>query len=283
MICACLVLATINASANSGNGDSRVLTLNNKVGARDGLLVKGNRNDVSRNFVFVVAAEGLYSISGSDCLKQNGLKYSIGAEYVFPIGKIGGVGLGAHYGMCDLNLECQEFFYSYNTYDDENENFEYRAYGRDLKEKQTIHVIEIPVYCHLGFKNLSFNIGPEIAVPISAKSKTNSGDVELTGYYPKYNVELTDLPNHGFGKYDVIGKQCVLDTKITWGINACFGYSFPLKAFDLNLGVGVKYMFGGYIETTKNYMCFPGDIKSLSYIGEETGFLSCGISLGIGL
>lgn len=282
MICTCMLLSTIIASAQSGKESTRVLSFENQ-GKNKGVLVQNSRNSRFKNIAFVLTAESVHSLPNLDYLKHNGLKYSVGAEYVLPLGKIGGVGLGARYGICNFNLESKEFFYSCNVYDDENDNLEYKAHGRDLKEKQIIHIIEIPVYYHYRLKNLCFKVGPEIAIPISAKGKTVSGNVELSGYYPKYNVELKDLPNHGFGKYDVVGRQNVLDTKVAWGINAYFGYCFPLKIIDINLGIGVKYLFNGYIDTMKKYLDYPGSIKSLSYTGKKSGYLSWGLSLGIGL
>ena len=289
LLCVCLFFVSVDANAQSGKWKwewkeyYRLVDEQEKGDDRMVVIDGDNKSTLFENLAFVVSVESVHPISGSDYLKQNGFKYSLGAVYMLPIGKVSAVGLGVRYGMCSLNLRSRELYYSCSIYDDEGESFEYRAYGRDLKEKQTIHLIEIPIYYRYRLKNMYFDVGPEIAIPLGGKSKTVSGNVELTGYYPKYNVELTDLLNHGFGKYDISGEKSDLDTKVNFGINACFGYCFQFKEADINCGLGIKYMFGGYVNSSKNYLEFPATVNSLSCVGKKAGVLSWGVSLGIGL
>ena len=43
-------------------------------------------------------------------------------------------------------MESEEFFYKCNAVDDEGDNLSYKAHARDVKEMQTINLIEIPVF-----------------------------------------------------------------------------------------------------------------------------------------
>lgn len=224
----------------------------------------------------------LLSASAESTFAKDG-RYAIGVSYVLPIKGASNIGIGVHYGIANRSIESGKFVYSCNTIDDENDNLEYRAYGNDVKEKQTIHLLEVPIYYQLRVKNLFVNIGPEIAIPIKAEYNTVEGDVVLSGYYPKYNVELTNLPNHGFGTYDVTGNQGALESQVAWGANVTVGYCYSLGAVDLNISAYAKILLNGYVDSTEDYLTYPGEIKSLSYIENKQRVFSLGISLGIGL
>lgn len=222
------------------------------------------------------------SISAGNVLNK-GWKYSFGADYIIPIKGINNIGIGAYYALSKYSLDSNEFFYSCNIVDDENEEFIYKAHGKDIKEKQTVHFVEIPIYYQLRIKSLFFNVGPKIAIPVKTEYSTIKGNVELTGFYPQYNVELTDLPNHGFANYNLAGKHGDLDSQIVWGACVGFGYCLPLGSIDLNIKAFAEYMFNDFVSQEKNYLEYPANINSYSYISEKTGRFSFGLSLGIGL
>ena len=211
-----------------------------------------------------------------------GMGYGVGVGYVLPIKGASNVGFGLYYDMAKHSLESDEFSYTFNTVDDEGDELDYKAYGTGVKERQTFNLLEIPVYYQFRAKNIFVNFGPQIAIPIKAEYNITAGDVELTGYYPKYNVELKDLPNHGFGKYDVTGNRGKLETRVAWGVNAAVGYRYPLGTVDINVSVYAKFLMNGYVNDA-SYLEYPGSIKSLSYVEGKQHLCSFGLSVGIGL
>lgn len=242
--------------------------------------VKKERSGAKR-LMLSASVESVHSM-GTEIPLHGGVKYGAGIEYVFPINWTGGIGLGVHYGQAQQTLESKEFFYKCNVVDDEGDNLTYKAHGRGAKEHQTINLIEIPVFYQYKAGNVYVNVGPEIVIPLAAEYNTVSGDVVLSGYYPKYNVELTDLPHHGFGEYDVAGNRGTLDTQVTWGINAVVGYCFSLGAVDLNVRAYGKMIMNGYLKGA-GYLNYPGGISSLSYVDKKRHLCSFGMSVGIGL
>lgn len=234
-------------------------------------IVTNAQSDVNRFLVSVFAESTL----------TKGMGYGIGVGYILPIKGVNNVGFGLYYDMSKHSLESDGFSYTYSTIDDENDELSYNAYGCGVKERQTFSVLEIPIYYQFRIKGLFVNIGPEIAIPIKAEYNTTAGDVELTGYYPKYNVELKDLPNHGFGQYDLAGNHGRLETRVTWGINAAVGYCYPLETVDINVSVYAKFLMNGYVDEA-NYLEYPSNIKSLSYVVGKQHLCSFGLSVGIG-
>lgn len=223
----------------------------------------------------------LLSASAESAFAKDG-KYAIGVSYVLPIKGSSNIGIGVHYGIANRSIESGKFVYSCNTIDDENDNLEYRAYGNDVKEKQAIHLLEVPIYYQLRVKNLFVNIGPEIAIPIKAEYETTEGNVTLSGYYPKYNVELKDLPNHGFGDYNVTGNYGTLETQVVWGVNAVVGYCYSLSAVDINVSIYAKFLMNGYVDEAY-YLEYPNKIQSLSYVEDKRHLYTFGLSVGIAL
>lgn len=230
------------------------------------------QSDINRLLVSVFAESTL----------AKGMGYGIGVGYILPIKGVSNVGFGLYYDMAKHSLESDDFSYTCNAVDDENDELNYNAHGHGVKERQTFNLLEIPVYYQFRAKGVFVNFGPEIAIPIKAEYNTTAGEVELTGYYPKYNVELKDLPHHGFGKYDLTGNQGTLETRIAWGVNAAVGYCFPLGAVDINVSVYAKFLMNGYVDEA-NYLVYPSNIRSLSYVKGKQHQCFLGLSVAIGL
>lgn len=238
------------------------------------LVINGYAQSDFKRFTISTSAENVIN---------KGWKYSFGADYVFPIKGVNNIGIGVYYAFAKHSLDSEEFFYSCNIVDDEDENLIYKAHGKEIKENQTIHFVEIPIYYQLRIKNFFFNLGPKITIPIKSEYNMTKGDVELTGYYPRYNVELADLPNHGFTNYNVAGNHGKLDTQIVWGANVSLGYCLSLSSVDLNIKGFAEYVFNDYVNQENNFLEYPGKINSYSYISDKSSKLSFGLSLGIGL
>lgn len=71
-------------------------------------------------------------------------------------------------------------------------------------EQQKAMFLEIPLECQfrhtLGAKfRLLASAGAKISIPLQTKYSTSNGQIVTTGYYSQWNVELSDLPQHGFG------------------------------------------------------------------------------------
>ena len=88
-----------------------------------------------------------------------------------------------------------------NAIDEESKPYTHRTYFNDLKESQNIFSLGIPVggyYQHeIGKKfKVTGGVGVLVSFALSGNYKTKSGDLETRGFYPEYNLELKEMPQH---------------------------------------------------------------------------------------
>lgn len=89
-----------------------------------------------------------------------------------------------------------------NSIDSDNELFEYRAYFKNVKEKQVSYTFDMPLtlqYRHSINEEIGFlsGIGMMVSMPVYSNYST-SGVIKETGYYASTLAELDDLEIHGF-------------------------------------------------------------------------------------
>ena len=59
------------------------------------------------------------------------------------------------------------------------------------------------------------------------------------------------------------------------------GCCYPLGTADINVSVYAKFLMNGYVDEA-NYLEYPSNIKSLSYVVGKQHLSSFGLSVGIG-
>ena len=87
--------------------------------------------------------------------------------------------------------------------DTDGENYEYRTYYNNWKEKQKLMFLDIPLglqFRHTLNKKIGLlaMAGVKMAIPVHSTFETTGGEIATTGYYSQYEVELKDMPQHGF-------------------------------------------------------------------------------------
>jgi hypothetical protein len=139
-------------------------------------------------------------ISAVAVTPKNSYCFSVDAGYFFSkyFGLSTGLGLSPYFTHLSLN----SYSNSLDTVDSENESYERRISGTNIKETQEIYFLEIPLLVNFRYpfgKVIGFyaQTGITLAIPIS-KSYSSSGTYTYTGYYPAYNVLLKDIPYEGF-------------------------------------------------------------------------------------
>lgn len=157
----------------------------------------------SEQYLHFNVGGGLNNLSYS---LQNGTEkaqfgYTVNAAYSYFFNSKWGLQTGAgvkSYGAkSSLNLLTTE-----NRIDTDNTPYELRTNYNNWQEKQNALYLEIPLMAQ--YKH-SFNekygmlasVGAKIGLPLSASYKNAGGAITTTGYYSQWNVELSDLPQHG--------------------------------------------------------------------------------------
>ena len=88
-----------------------------------------------------------------------------------------------------------------NAIDEESKPYTHRTYFFDLKERQSVFSVGIPIggyYQHeIGKKfKITGGAGVMVSFALSGSYKTKSGYLETRGYYPEYQLELHGMEQH---------------------------------------------------------------------------------------
>ncbi len=142
------------------------------------------------------------NISGINLIssKRNSFSGSLEIGYYFSsyLGLSSGIGLSTF--NTQLNLDSYQS--NFTTIDSEDESYERRVSGSDIKEIQGVSSLSIPVCINLRLPlnekiGFFFQTGLNMSVPLG-KNFQSSGTFSYKGYYAVDNVLLENLPEFGF-------------------------------------------------------------------------------------
>lgn len=178
--------------------------------------------------------------------RENSLCFSFDGGYFFNkyIGVVTGVGLSPFKTLLSIG----DYYNTLDTIDSEGDYYERRIDGNDIKEIQKIQYLEFPLMVALNYPysriiGLFLQTGVSLSVPI-ATTYSSSGTFSYSGYYPAYNVVLTDLPYEGFVSNVNSTSQGNLKVKpINPQVVAVGGfYFYPEKQLQISVGFSYKKM-----------------------------------------
>lgn len=194
-----------------------------------------------------ITNEGTFS--GSNVLSNKMNTFFGSAEIGYFFSDYIGLSSGVSYSSYKTQLNLGAYQNNFNTIDSENETYERRVSGTDIKEVQNIGFVSVPVCLNIRIpfsKTFGFCLqsGINLSVPIS-KKYASSGTFTYKGYYPAYNTLLENLPAYGFPSnhstvangelelkpFDVsaiasAGFDFFVQEKIQIAIAACYNRSF---------------------------------------------------------
>lgn len=196
-----------------------------------------------------------------------------------------GIGIGAGYSNYSSVVFVDNYKSEYYLTDDEGVEYLYRLSGTKINENQSIGLIETPFLLilqnqrHKKFKTY-LQIGAMALLPINSNFNCTSGTIESRGYYFQYDVELKNLPNHGFDQCSLTGVSGKLLTQV--------GYA-AIMELGANISVGRPYitiaLFGSYglSSICKQRELFTTELvyQSLSSVASSVKPYSVGVKVGI--
>lgn len=207
-------------------------------------------------------------------------------------------GVEARYNSNTFELDDNMEFLS-NEIDDQGSAFEYRARTSGYEEDQKFYSFGIPLmlqYRSSISNKMGFYIGLGGKVLFSQKldSDASSSTMALSGYYPDLNLEINDLPTHGFGTIDNWEGNSKVSLKTSILLSAEGGLTFKLKD-NLKLYTGIYADYGltdmKEDDQNKNIVSYSpqsvdgivsNGVLSNENIVEKTNYLSAGIQLKLG-
>jgi len=235
---------------------------------------------------------GGYGLSGITGKIENGSitpgmggRFSIGAKYFFSE-KIG-IGFDCSIAKYNGTAKLSDYSAAIASTDDEEESFEYRVVASGIAED--IHFLAAEPALYLAYRQkisdklgIYGKLGIKASVFLSAAYQCKAGTLETRGYYPAYNVELYELPNHGFDKVEHISYSGNLETSV---LNSAFmdaGITIPVGKIGLNIGVYGSYGLNPVLEPEINQlMIYPMKYQSVTSLLDKVSLLSGGLKMGI--
>jgi OOP family OmpA-OmpF porin len=137
--------------------------------------------------------------------------------------------------------------YAYDEVDDAGSAFVYNVKLTGYKETQRTFMASIPLLLqyHTDDAHLQwyFNGGVKLFLPLNTNTQISAQQLSLSGYYPNYDIQITDLPQHGFGTLDPWKSNATTQLKASAALSAGTGVSFSLSPGS-RLYVGVYLDYG---------------------------------------
>lgn len=221
--------------------------------------------------------------------KKNSFCISFNAGYLFSkyFGLSTGIGLSPYF----TELSLDSYLNSVDMIDSENESYERRISGSNIKEVQKIYFLEVPLmlnYMYPMGKTNGFYLqsGINLSIPV-VKNFLNSGTFSYSGYYPAYNVLITDIPYEGFKsnvESDISGELKI--KTINPELIASGGYYFyPDTRYQISLGFFYKRRLTDISDYTTvssfQLSTQENQVKSLMEGSEKVTTSSMGIAVSL--
>jgi OOP family OmpA-OmpF porin len=130
--------------------------------------------------------------------------------------------------------------------DDAGSAFQYNMRTTGYKETQRVFAAGIPLLLqyHTAGAGTQWYIdgGGKVIFPAGVSSNVSAQQLNLSGYYPDYNVVVTNLPQHGFGTLNNWKAHASAELRPAAALSAATGVSFRLsQGTRLYAGLFVEY------------------------------------------
>jgi OOP family OmpA-OmpF porin len=172
---------------------------------------------------------------------------SLGLLYTFRLGSQWGLVTGITGGLYRTQATLQDgvVFTSYQV-DDQGSAFQYNLKATGYKETQQFFAAGIPLMLqyHTAGAGMQwyFNGGGKVLFPSNASIQASAQQLSLSGYYPDYNLDISNLPQHGFGTIKNWSSSTTTQLKPAAALSVATGISFGVSpGTRLYTGLYVDY------------------------------------------
>jgi hypothetical protein len=176
---------------------------------------------------------------------------AVKAGYIYSLTNHIGIGTGLEFAQYNQNvfLNSPSSTLTINEVDNKGSAFVYTIKTSNYKEKQTLHALQIPLFLQYKTnidKGIDFNFraGAKYFLPVNYKIEATADYVNGTGYYPDVNLNIDDLPEHGFGgqsNYSATGEY-----KTKGVIMSSFELGFTFEMGAKNALYAAMFLENGY-------------------------------------
>lgn len=171
---------------------------------------------------------------------------SLGLTYGFRLGRhlhlLTGLSGGIYRTRASLG---DSVVYNSGQVDDAGSAFLYNVKATGYKETQEFIAAGVPLllqYQTGGSRTRwYFDVGGRALFPLTASIHQSARQLSLSGYYPDYNIEVSNLPQHGFGTYTNWTSTQTVALKPAAILTVSTGISFRLSR-------GSRFYSGVYLD-----------------------------------
>lgn len=172
---------------------------------------------------------------------------SAGLRYGFPLNGRVNLVTGASIGVYRTRATLRDgvAFSSYQV-DDAGSAFQFNVKTVGYKEIQRFYALSIPLLLqyHTQDPIVQWYVegGGKLLVPFGEDIQVSANQLNLSGYYPDYNIEVSNLPQHGFGTVNDWKSTAAAKFSAGAALSAATGASFALApGMRVYAGVYVDY------------------------------------------
>jgi len=173
--------------------------------------------------------------------------------------------------------------------DTDGTTYEYRTYYNNWQEQQRLLFLDIPLAAQYRQKlNEKFQLlaaaGLKISIPVKTTYKTTGGEINTTGFYSQWNVELKDMPQHDFN--NITDQQTGnVSIKTSYSGFADLGALYGLSPrLDLYAGGYVNYGLNNVLKSDNKLVYQQGNVYNGVLASNQTDnarTVSLGIKVGV--
>lgn len=173
---------------------------------------------------------------------------SLGLNYTFRLGTQWGFLTGINGGLYRTQITLQDGrTFSHYEVDDVGSAFQYNLTPTGYKETQQFFAASIPLllqYHTIGTgRQFYFNGGGKIFIPFNTNVKISAQQLSISGYYPDFNIAVSNLPQHGFGTINSWKSSTTSNLKPAAALSAATGVVFRISP-TMRLYTGLYVDFG---------------------------------------
>ena len=226
----------------------------------------------------------------TSALPESKSGFSAGIDIGYSFNRFVGLSTGLGLTVASSSINMNSYSAAYDTTDYEGEKYNRRITGTNIHEDDKFSFLRIPLALNLhipftkGF-GLYLQGGINFCKPLE-KSYDATGAFSYTGYYPAYNVTISDIGYEGFQsdyKANVSGDRTM---------KSMYNELFASGGFQINIGTGTTILIGAYYTTmdagsnnTKSssfrLSSYPGKMKSIMGGATKATINSAGLKLSM--
>lgn len=173
---------------------------------------------------------------------------SIKVGYIYNLNSVWGFGTGLEYAKYKQNVTVKNDTYTSIVIDDTGSAFEFNQNLAGYNESQTLNAFQVPLFVQYK-KELTetnsfyFRIGGKLLIPSKFKYIAEANTITTSAYYPDFNLDITNLPSHGFGTQRDFQTSNTYETKLAYMASTELGFDFKLKGMN-SIYVGMFFDYG---------------------------------------